>query len=346
MNDDVFYNGVKLLSLKDINGKKPEIFICTSNRNAGKTTYFNRLCVNKFLRDGEKFCLVYRWSYEMDDCSDKFFKDIGGLFFPEYTMSNQERSNGIYHELFLNDKPCGYAVALNKADQIKKVSHLLSDTMRMLFDEFQSETSTYCTKELVKLQSIHTSIARGQHQQVRYVPLYMLSNPVSIINPYYCAMGISARLRNNTKFLKGDGWVLEQGFNEAASTANKESGFNRAFAGNEYQAYSSEGVYLNDNMAFIEKPQSKNYYICTLKCDGVYYGIREYPEEGIVYCDTKPDMTFPRKIAVTTDDHQINYVMLKRNSNFIKILKDYFMHGAFRFKDLQSKDAVMKALSF
>lgn len=344
--ETVFYDGVKLLSLKDINGNRPEIFICTSNRNAGKTTYFNRLCVNKFIREGEKFCLVYRWTYELDDCATKFFKDIGSMFFPEYEMTNQERSNGVYHELFLNDKSCGYAVALNKADQIKKISHLLSDTQRMLFDEFQSETSTYCTKELVKLQSIHTSIARGQNKQVRYVPVYMISNPVSIINPYYTAMGISSRLRDNTKFLKGDGWVLEQGFNESASIANKESGFNRAFSNSEYQAYATEGVYLNDNLAFIEKPQSKGYYICTLKCEGTYYGIREFPEEGIVYCDTKPDMTFPRKIAVTTDDHQINYVMLKRNSNFIAILKDYFRHGAFRFKDLQSKDAVMKALSF
>lgn len=344
--ETIFYDGVKLLSLKDINGNKPEIFICTSNRNAGKTTYFNRLCVNKFIREGEKFCLIYRWTYELDDCASKFFKDIGSMFFPEYVMTNQERSNGVYHELFLNDKSCGYAVALNKADQIKKISHLLSDTQRMLFDEFQSETSNYCTKELVKLQSIHTSIARGQNKQVRYVPVYMISNPVSIINPYYTAMGISSRLRNNTKFLKGDGWVLEQGFNESASLANKESGFNRAFSNSEYQAYATEGVYLNDNLAFIEKPQSKSYYICTLKCEGTYYGIREYPEEGIVYCDTRPDMTFPRRIAVTTDDHQINYVMLKRNSNFIAILKDYFRHGAFRFKDLQSKEAVMKALSF
>ncbi len=346
MCENIFYDGTKLLSLKDINGERPEIFICTSNRNAGKTTYFNRLCVNKFIKNNEKFCLVYRWSYELDDCANKFFKDINGLFFPEYKMTNQERSNGIYHELFLNETPCGYALALNNADNIKKISHLLSDTVRMLFDEFQSETSHYCSKEILKLQSIHTSIARGNHQQVRYVPLIMISNPVSIINPYYCAMGISSRLRNNTKFLKGDGWVLEQGYNESASLANKASGFNRAFAGNEYQSYASEGVYLNDNVAFIDKPKTKGYYLCTLKCEGAYYGIREFPDEGIVYCDSKPDLTFPRKIAVTTDDHQINYVMLKRNSNFIKILKDYFMHGSFRFKDLKSKDAVMKALSF
>ena len=44
-----FYDGTKLLSLKDLNGNTPEIFMCTTNRSAGKTTYFNRYCVKKFL---------------------------------------------------------------------------------------------------------------------------------------------------------------------------------------------------------------------------------------------------------------------------------------------------------
>ena len=71
-----YYDGTKLLSLKDINGNKPEIYICTTNRTGGKTTYFNRLCVNRWLENLGKFCLVYRYNYELDDVGDKFFKDI------------------------------------------------------------------------------------------------------------------------------------------------------------------------------------------------------------------------------------------------------------------------------
>ena len=71
-----YYDGTKLLSLKDINGKTPEVFMCTSNRSAGKTTYFNRLVVNRFIKRGEKFALLYRFNYELDGCDEKFFKDI------------------------------------------------------------------------------------------------------------------------------------------------------------------------------------------------------------------------------------------------------------------------------
>lgn len=341
-----YYNGTKLLSMKDINGKKPEIYMCTTNRTGGKTTYFSRLCVNKFMQTGSKFCLVYRFNYELDEVSDKFYKDISTLFFKGTTMTSKRRASGIYHELFIDDTSCGYAVSLNSADQLKKYSHLFSDVDRMFFDEFQSETNHYCNDEIRKLISVHTSIARGQGEQMRYVPIYMCSNPVSLINPYYIEMGISERLNEETRFLRGDGFVLEQGFVKSASDAQKESGFNRAFARNKYVAYSTESIYLNDNKSFIEKPTGRGHYLATLRYNGVDYGIRDYMDSGIVYCDDRPDPSYKDKITVTTDDHEINYVMLRRNDFFLSSLRYYFEKGCFRFKNLKCKEAVLKALSY
>ena len=60
-----YYDGTKLLSMTDLNGKKPEIFICTSNRTAGKTTYFSRYFMNRFLKHGECFGLLYLYSYDL-----------------------------------------------------------------------------------------------------------------------------------------------------------------------------------------------------------------------------------------------------------------------------------------
>lgn len=342
-----YYDGTKLLSLNDINGEKPEIYMCTTNRTGGKTTYFSRLCVNKFLENKGKFALLYRYNYELDECADKFFKDIRGLFFNGMEMTAKKRAKGIFYELYLDGKSCGYAMALNNADAIKKYSHFFSDVERILFDEFQSETNHYCSDEVTKFLSIHTSIARGKGKQVRYVPVYMISNTVSLINPYYIAMGISTRLQSATKFLRGDGFVLEQGFVETASRAQKESGVNRAFASCDYVAYASECIYLNDNQAFIAKPEKNNgRYICTLRYKNVDYAIREYKDLGILYCDDRADKTFPMRISVTTDDHNINYVMLKTNDMFISTLRWYFEHGCFRFKDLRCKEAILKCISY
>lgn len=342
-----YYDGTKLLSMMDINGELPELYLCSANRTAGKTTYFNRMVVNRFINNKRKFGLLYRFNYELDDCAGKFFKDIQGLFFQNYEMTSKIRGRGVYHELLLNDKPCGYALALNNADAIKKYSHLFSDIDSMIMDEFQSETGKYCPDEIRKFRSIHTSVARGNGKMVRRVPVYLIGNPVTILNPYYVALGISNRLNKNVKFLRGNGYVLEQGYNDSASKAQQQSAFNRAFENDaQYLAYSAEGIYLNDNLSFVEKPKGIGRYVCTLRYCGRDYAIREYAESGIVYCDDKPDFSFPNRISVTTEDHKVNYVMLKRNDMYLMTLRYYFQKGCFRFKDLSCKEAVLKALAY
>lgn len=346
MKKETFYDGTKLLSLQDINGKKPEIYMCTTNRTGGKTTYFSRLLVNRFLDSKSKFMLIYRFNYELDDCADKFFKDIGRLFFKDYEMTSIKRGHGKYAELYLNEVACGYAVALNDADMVKKQSHMFSDTDRMFFDEFQSETNHYCPDEIRKFISVHTSVARGQGKQYRYVPVYMTANPVTILNPYYVEMGIADRLSEETRFLRGDGFILEQGYVKSAADVQKESGFNKAFKANAYTAYSTEAVYLNDNKAFIERPQGQSKYLATLRYEKTEFALRSFPEMGIIYCDKHVDGSYPGRITVTTDDHEVNYVMLKSNDGFLANMRYYFEKGAFRFQDLRCKEAVLKALSY
>ena len=341
-----FYDGTKLLSLKDKNGEKPEIYICCGNRSAGKTTYFSRLLVNRFLKKGEKFLIEYRFKDELSGVSEKFFKDIKTLFFPGHEMTEKVGDRGNYYELFLDGASCGYAVALNASDKIRRYSHFFSDVSSIFFDEFQSETNHYCSKEVEKFISIHTSISRGSGKAVRYVPCYLCSNTVTLLNPYFSAMGISSRVRDNTKFLRGDGWVMEYAMVENAARAQKGSAFNRAFSGNRYIAYSSENVYLNDNYSFIEKPAGKGSYLLTFRYNGKNYGLREYAENGFLYVNKKPDLTFSKKISVTTEDHNINYVMLKNNDLIITTLREYFNKGCIRFFDLESKEAFFALISY
>ena len=352
--EPIYYDGTKLLSMLDIDGNKPEIYLCTTNRTGGKTTFFNRMMINGFMKRKEKFLLLYRFNYELDDVEEKFFKDIQGLFFSNYYMTSESICKGKIRRLYFGTDPsdmqfmeeCGYAVALNDADAIKKYSHFFSDVKKILFDEFQSETNKYCADEIKKFLSIHTSVARGKGEQRRYVPVYMLSNQVSLINPYYTAMKINSRLNTETRFLKGKGFVLEQGFIQTASEAQKNSGVFKAFADESYTQFSSENVYLNDNFSFIEQPKGRGKYLATIKYEGKEYGIISYANEGIVYCSNKADSTFPVRIALTTEDHNINYVMLKSYPLLMLQLRFYFERGCFRFNDLKSKEAVLTMISY
>lgn len=348
-----FYDGSKLLSLKDINKETPEIFISTSNRSAGKTTFFGKKLVTDFLRNKKKFILLYRYAYEIDSVHDKFFSDIRGLFFPNYVMTSESREKDTFKELFLEDTTsdngkvsCGYAIALNKADNIKKCSHLLSDATVILFDEFQSESGQYASNEVQKLQSIHTSIARGNGEQVRYLPIIMISNFVSLLNPYYTALRISERLQENTNYLRGEGWVLEQGFNDSASKAQKESAFNRAFGDTNYNRFASEKFYLNDDNSFVKKMNGKSIYIMSLHYNDKWYGLRYYPESRILYVSKNADLTAPKKFAVTIQDMTDETTLLKAVTGYILRLRGAFDQGQFRFQDLNCKSCLFTLISY
>lgn len=341
-----FYDGTKLLSLMDINGNKPEIYLTTGNRSIGKTTWFNRYAVKRFKEKHRKFCLIYRWNYELSDCADKFFKDIQRLFFPDDEMTEKRRANGIFVELFLNEQSCGYCVTLNNADSLKKFSHLLSDVDIIIFDEFQSENNHYCPSEINKLLSIHTSIARGAGEQVRYVPMFMLSNKVSLINPYFLSLGISDRLKNDTKYLKGDGYVLEQTFMENVSVMQLASGFNRAFKNEDYVAYSAMNVYLNDNDAFIDKPKGDSRYVATLKNSNNLYSIRYYYEDNLYYIDKSVDEDFKTKLSFNASSHDASYIMMNSSSSYVLMLRGIFEKGLIRFKNQECKSAFFEMLKY
>lgn len=340
-----YYDGTKLLSLRDMTRRKPEIYISTTNRNAGKTTFFNRYLINRFIKYKEKFVLVYRYDYELDDCANKFFECVKELFFHNHEMKSMLVSKGVYAELFFDGKLCGYAVSLNKSEAIKKCSHRLSTVKRMLFDEFQSENGRYLSKEVSRLLSIHTSLARGGGEQVRYLPLYMLSNTVSIVNPYFLSMGISKILRESTKYLRGDGFVLEQGYYKEVADMQKESGFNRAFASEKYVAYASENVYLNDNQAFIERPKGRSRYVSTISYDK-QYSIRYYIEEGIYYMSDSVDTTNKTKLSFNSGSHNIDFILATASSPYAKILKQYFEQGLLRFQNLECKNVFLDMLRY
>lgn len=357
-----FYDGTKLLSLKDINNLPPEIYICTSNRQAGKTTYFSRLLFNRFLKGKGKFLLIYRNQNELVAVADKFFNDIKKLFFNNYVMISKPLVPNKIIELFIKDTTkqykddkegwmsCGYATALRAAPKLKPYSHLLTDTNAMFFDEFQPEGNEYLPREIDFFISLHTTVARGNGKQTRYVPVFMVSNAVTILNPYYTALGISDRLTKDTKFLRGDGWVMESAYNESASKALKGSSFAKAFASSDYMAYATGGngqaVYLNDQLSFIDKPKGPSRYLATLAFEGGNYAVREYEDDGIIYVDDSADMTFPLRIAVSLDDHNVNWILLENSAPFRWKVRTLFDHGCCRFKNLQCKRALLTLLSY
>lgn len=295
-----YYNPTNLLSMTDINGKRPAVYISAGNRTGGKTTAFNSLLLNRFIKRGEKFGLVYRYAKDGSDIVERFFKDIGKMWFAGHEMTYFTKPFGV--EIYFDGKSCGYGLPLNLADDIKKRSHLLSDIQRVLFDEFQSDTDSYLDDEVTKLLSIMFSLSRGGGKLYRYVPLYLISNQVSTLNPYYEQMGVNDRMRQGAKFIKGDGWVMQNWINENSKNAIEASPLARAFSKSKYMAYASSGKYLRDDNTQVGKIKKvKKRYQCTLFHQGIAYGLDLLPN-GNWYFRNNGDMTYKKRYAIIQDD--------------------------------------------
>lgn len=347
-----YYDGSKLLNMRDLDGHKPRFFMVTSNRSAGKTTYFHRYLFNRFLKHGEKFAILYRYKDMLDDLDGKFFKDIGPLFFPDYLCKAVKKSHGDYIELYTckrgeeeNEeawKCCGYGLALNTANKLKNFSHYFSDIKTMYFDEFQAEFSEYCPKELNKFFNIYATIARGHGEQFRYLPVIMSANTVSVINPYFSYFKITNRLQSNTKFLRGHDYVLECNFNESASNAMQEASFMK-YSDDKYLQYQSGGVYCLDNTAFLEKKTGMNRYVCTILLHGREYGVRLY-DDGILYINKQPDKTSPNRFSGDIESHNLSTIITP-SAVYKKQLIEYFNRGYLRFYDLETKTDIIEFLT-
>ena len=248
-----YFEAHPVTEFKDANGETPEILIVDGNRTGGKTTAFSRLLVDEFLTQGKKFFIVKRYKNKLKNVADSFFKDIQFLFFPDHKMTAKSRCDGAYIELFLDKEPCGYASALSMASSIKDYSHVFSDVENMFFDEYQDENGIYLPDEIKKFHSLHTTIARGRGQAVRFVPVYMCSNSISIFNPYYQAFGITSKINSETKVYRGEGFVLLRLTMKEVAEAQRKSAFNRALANSGYTESSIDNSFLNDDNYNVEK---------------------------------------------------------------------------------------------
>lgn len=337
---DGFYNGAKLLTLTDLNKKKPELYLCCGNRTAGKTFYYKRMLLRKFVKKGSKFMVLVRFSYELDKCADNFFNDIGPIDFKGSVMTSKPVGKNLFQCLYLDGKHCGYVVALNAADTIKKYSANFVDVDGMFMDEFQSEVGKYCPDEVHKFQSIHVSVARGGGQHVRYVPVYMCSNSVTIINPFFVALGIHKRIRMETRYLRGNGWVMEQTFNASAAEQIRESGFYCAFQEDNHMKYVTGDRYLLDNYNFVDKLKGEKIACATLIKGGKSYGVWQCTQSNYIYVSKKYDPSCGYKYALDANDHDYTTKLIRKN-NIVMWMRKLFDRGMVVFEDVVCKDTYL-----
>ena len=350
VNPNSFYHADALLNKRDLDGEVPEIFCVCGNRSGGKTTDFSRKIIDRWLsKEYREVVILKRFVNEIPGTKDAFFnKELLEHFYTEefinsLNIKEVNTANGAFKEIKIGYRTFGYVVALNSADKVKKYSNLFSKVDCIFFDEFMPETGMYCQEEIAKFKSIHVSIARSYGSQSRYVPIFMASNLVSLLNPYFIAWKVSSRISTSTRFLRGHGIVIEQNFNKAAAKAQSESKFLRAFEEDDY--YTKQGVYLMDNLNLVGKIKSKKEYFFTMVYNKKNYGVYQ-TDEQLVYISSVADSTCRVKIASVPADVCEGVFYKTSFRDLYSTVLTAFNMGLMRFENQEAKDAAFAFLAY
>ena len=152
-------------------------------RGVGKTYGTLKYCIEQYLKhkkNGEVWQFFYIRRYDTE--LEKLTKARGGRLFnaveKEFPTHKFKVESNV---LYIDDEVCGYAQAVSTGRKLK--SDAFPDVKFIIFDEFiiaKGSTDRYLSDEITSFLELYETIAR-----LRFVPVFFLSNALSIGNPYF-----------------------------------------------------------------------------------------------------------------------------------------------------------------
>lgn len=329
ISNSIYYNGNTLL------GYNEPFMFCIGNRSTGKSFFYKSFCVKRFLNHNEKFIYLRRYDNELNKIKT-FFSDIA-FKFPDVSFSVKGRS------FYINDKLCGYAIPLSLAYKVKSVS--FNDVGTIMYDEFLPENNRYIPDEFSMALNLYQSVARGGGKVIRDdVRFIFIGNHVSLLNPYF--EGLGARIYDNSKYIRGDGYVIEIFNNEEVSEIIKNSKVGRILFNNEYGNYALNGKFIDDNNQFIKRTPRNSKYLLTIKYDGYECSLLRC--ENGYHISNKIDKDFPYRYAFSNSDHSLNYTLINRynKSSLMESIRVAYSLGELSFSDKKCKKVFLDIMKY
>ena len=321
---DFYYSLNKILSLNAL------FNFIVGERGCGKTFSFKEWAIRDFLKTGNQFVYLRRYKSELKDIK-QFFDDILWKF-PGHEFTIQG------NKFLIDCKVAGYFMALSVAVTKKSVPY--PKVNKIGFDEFILEKGNirYLTNEVPQFLGLYKTIDRDEDR----VRVIFMANAVTIMNPYFLFFNIKPdETRKFYRFCDGEVAVELTDLKEFREHA-KASRLGKIIKGTEFEKYSVENKFVNDNYSFIEKKTKSSYYLATIYYKNCRVGLWCDSKKGIIYASSKADDNFPIKYSLTTDDHKPNQIMLSQanQSSRIKAIRSCYDNGLMRFESLAIKNTM------
>lgn len=281
-------------------------------RGLGKTYGAKRLAIRNAVNRGEKFIYLRRYNTELKQIST-FFDDIQREF-PGFEFSIQGRKAVKRVKGDRKWQEIGYFLALSTAGNVKSVP--FPDVTTILFDEFIIETGTtrYLPDEVTRFLDFYSTVDRYQDK----TRVLMMSNSVSIMNPYFAQWGIMPGKHEIQRF--GEGFIVAHFVDSdrfAKEIANTRFGKFILKHDSRYAEYAVGNEFRDNDGRLVCKKSGDARYKYTIRCEAGSFSVweavhavfiqRRRPRaDEILYTIT--DDVRPGEIGLVTSDFMIRWL--------------------------------------
>ena len=303
-------------------------------RGHGKTYCYTKKCIDTGLETKKiSFVVLVRYKEDINAIKDDWWSIVEHLY-PDYIFYSQR--NIIYAKNSLETFPIGEFIALKQYMRAKRKPR--PNVRIIFFDEFLNEENDYLPNEINAFTNICDSIIRNRDN----VRCYLVSNHISVLNPYFNYFGI---YQLGKRFTRGQhDSILE--FTDSAEFIEyrKQTKFGQSISGTEYGDYAMLGKMLLDDMTNVTKaPDSACHHQFNLILEG--QPLEVCMMENLLYIRKNKDKT---AIAYTpyVDDAVLGAIFCTKNLNHFDFLVNKFMKDEVIYESLEIKNTIINFVRF
>lgn len=346
-----YYDWDKTMSYQT--GTNGEICIVIGAKDIGKTFGLRKKCVERFIKHGELFCEICRTNEEMKAVSPGYFDKLQAEgFFSEYIFKVEKFRGYIALKPIDDERPVWrlicYFVALTNFQREKKRTYIAPK--RFIFDEAIMDTldrhHRYLRDEFLVLAQLLDSISRQQPNGESYY-LYLLGNPVDFANnPYFRYLGINKIPDYGYRFYRNKTVLLHMVEPTDADDRKAYTLVGRMLAGDEESKTVFDNIFRDSSNGEIMKKTPEAKYAFSFKWGKMCFAIWRDGNLALWFVTEKLPKDAKNIYTLTKKDSSINYQMISRTSDLMKLLSKMYEIGALRYESAHVREAFFEILSF
>ena len=322
-------------------GSNAVIMMVCGGRSIGKTFGAKEREIKSALYKDTQFILLRRFKTELQVAKNTFFADLKAKGkFPDWDFQvkgNEAQAAHIStrdneHRIW---KTIGYFFALTTQVTIKSAS--FPKVTAIIFDEFIIEKGalSYLPEEFAKFLNFYSTVDRGEDR----VRCFLLSNAVSIMNPYFLANDIIPDQIGEFAVIK-DGFIAVH-FPDSESFTNqfKKTRFG-SFIHNhveDYADYASNNKFADNHDLNLGAKPPEAIYRFTLETKDGTFSLWKKSDEWWCLQDLPGDLQ-QRHFTLIPENANRNKPLLVRSDKLLAILRASYKQGRVTFDNAQTRN--------